>query len=354
MYSSHSVRSGVALDELFRAGDHVCQFFRSGDELGEVLVPYFKAGLDRNELCLWVTGEPYGKDRAASEMRAAVPDFDRRAAAGQIHILDTDEWYTKQATLSPVEKVQSWLLQKEQAIRMGYAGLRASGNTSFLDERAWDEFLIYEQAVDEAFKGQPITGLCSYCFDRCSAKGVVDIVHCHRLGLAKRHGQWGLVEVRKHGGGLVDVQENGHDTFVASAWPERELRRVIEDQLAVFIGAYPDRITLQGGRVQLGGPQAASLGIFLFELATNAAKHGALSSTHGKLAVHWRVVANGSRQLQIRWIETGIGGLTIPAKMGLGTRLMASAVQNCVRVFSRAAMECTFELSLADNSGDPR
>jgi MEDS: MEthanogen/methylotroph, DcmR Sensory domain len=100
MYSSHTTRSGVGLDEPFRWGDHVCHFFRSADDLGEILVPDFKAGLERNEVCVWVTGHPYGRDRAVSEMRAAMSDFDRRTAADQIQIFTQDEWYAKQELMS--------------------------------------------------------------------------------------------------------------------------------------------------------------------------------------------------------------------------------------------------------------
>jgi len=92
MHRSRSTRSSDALDKLFRWGDHVCHFFRSAEDLGEILVPYFKSGLERDEFCIWVTGRPYGKDRAVSGLRAAMSDFDKRSAAGQIQIFDHEEW----------------------------------------------------------------------------------------------------------------------------------------------------------------------------------------------------------------------------------------------------------------------
>ena len=126
LYSSHSTRSGVGLDGLFRWGDHVCHFYRSADDLSEVLVPYFKAGLERNELCLWVTASPYWKDRAVGKLRTADAFFDRRAMAEQIQILDEKEWYAKLALQRPAERVQCWLAQKERALASGICGLRGS------------------------------------------------------------------------------------------------------------------------------------------------------------------------------------------------------------------------------------
>jgi anti-sigma regulatory factor (Ser/Thr protein kinase) len=335
MYSSHSTRDRVGLDGLFRPGDHACYFFRSGDEIGEVLIPYFKAGLQRNEQCLWLTAHPYGKDRAVSEMRAAMADSDRQVSAGQIRIFAYEELSASQAMMSPAEKAQSWVTQAEEAVASGYAGLRASGNASFLDESTWDEFLIFERNVNDVFRGRPITALCGYSFDRCSAKGVVDVVHCHGLGLARRHDRWGLFEVRSHGDHVAPSSPRGG-----------ELRRLVEDQLAIFIGACPGRIALKGSRVQLSRSQASKLAILFSELATNAAKYGALSWPRGKLAVHWRVVVNGSRRLHVRWMESGADKLAVPEQAGSGTQLMAAMAENCVRVFNHTGIVCTFELSL--------
>jgi hypothetical protein len=74
------------------------------------------------------------------------------------------------------EKIQCWLSRKDEALALGYAGVRGSGNTSFLDESTWDEFLVYERAVNDAFKDQPIMALCSYAMDRCSADAVADVM----------------------------------------------------------------------------------------------------------------------------------------------------------------------------------
>jgi two-component sensor histidine kinase len=124
----------------------------------------------------------------------------------------------------------------------------------------------------------------------------------------------------------------------------KKFKESSEDQLAILIGAYPERITLKGARSSFR--VAANLGVLISQFATNAAKTRGLSSVQGKLAVQWRVVINGSRLLHIRWTESGMASLTIPDKIGGRTQLLAGAVQNCMRVFDTAGMECTFELNL--------
>ena len=103
---------------------------------------------------------------------------------------------------------------------------------------------------------------------------------------------------------------------------------------------------MQGGEVGLSGRQATKLGIVTSELAANAMRHGALSTRQGQLAIAWRAIANGSRRLHIAWTESGLGGLTIPDKVGRGTQLLAGAVKNFHRVFDTGGMTCSFELDL--------
>ena len=76
-----------------------------GDELRDVLVPYFKAGLENNERCLWVTGEAFNAEQARSALRAAVPDLDKRERDKQIEIANGDEWYAAGEKLRPHDLV---------------------------------------------------------------------------------------------------------------------------------------------------------------------------------------------------------------------------------------------------------
>jgi hypothetical protein len=237
--------------------------------------------------------------------------------------------------------VHGLLSTKEEAIGQGYAGLRLGGPAPPLDGNTWNAFMEYEQAVTDTFKGQPIIALCSYCVDKCRADGLFEVMQCHGLGLARHRGPWELVEVRSHLPAALDEERPSE-----AARQEADIRLVVEDQLAPFLGTYPERIGLEGGHVGISEAQATRLGIVINELALNAAKHGALAWPQGRLAVRWHVVTNGSRRLHMRWGESGLSGLAVPEKVGFGTRLVAGAVENCVRIFAPTGMVCTFELDL--------
>lgn len=321
-------------------GDHVCHLFDQAEDLGDILVPYFKAGLERNEACLWVTSSPYGTGRAASEMRTAMSDFDRRAAAGQIHIVGYDEWYLKQGALSEAETIRNWITRKDQAVASGYAGLRITGNTSFLNEAMWNDFMDYEHALDVALKGQRILTLCSYCGAKCSVDTALKVMCAHGLSLTKHRAHWDLLDFNRAGRTLDDQ----HDA-TRSQWSP--LRGIIQDRLADVMAASPERVALQGSHVDLSRGQAIRLALIVRELAANATMHGALSSPNGTISVQWRLPVNGSRRIYIRWAEGGMSNLAIPEKVGFGTKLIAQLVENYRRDFAPEGLTCTFELDLS-------
>jgi hypothetical protein len=322
-------------------GDHVCHLFASADDLGEILVPYLKAGLERNEACLWVTSRPYGTDRAVSEMRAAMPDFDKRMIARQIQIVGYDEWYVKQGALSAAEIIRNWMSRKDEAIASGYAGLRITGNTSFLHEGTWNDFMDYERSLDVALRDQRILTLCSYCRPRCSADAIIEVMCAHGLSLTKRHGEWDLLDLKEASSSpSADGVGNAPSSWIA-------IEAVFKGRFSgVRAAGHGPNIELEGVPVQLSRKQATKLVIVVQELVANATRYGALSSPQGKISVRWRLSVNGLRRIYIKWIEKGASDLIISEKVGFGTRLITELVDNFVRVYEPSGWTCTFELDL--------
>ena len=88
------VNSGIEAVGAVPWGTHFCQFYETAGDLVDTLVPYFKAGLDNGERCMWVTARPLRAADATDALRSAVPDLDRRLARGQIQVVDHDRWYS--------------------------------------------------------------------------------------------------------------------------------------------------------------------------------------------------------------------------------------------------------------------
>jgi signal transduction histidine kinase len=176
-------------------GTHFCHFYDSRSDLADTLVPFFKTGLENNEACLWVTCDPYSAAGARDELGAVVPDLAERERAGQIEIIDHDQWYRMHGRNNDARTtLQGWLDREAAALRHGFQGLRLTGNTYWLERGDWDSFMAYEQLVNQTFQKHRIIGLCSYCLSRCTPANVLDVVGTHQFALSRRRGVWEVVE----------------------------------------------------------------------------------------------------------------------------------------------------------------
>jgi two-component sensor histidine kinase len=107
-----------------------------------------------------------------------------------------------------------------------------------------------------------------------------------------------------------------HDLLVDSDWQGADLRSLIALQVAPFGGLGNKKIVATGPSLTLK-PQATQLiGLALHELATNAAKHGALTTPAGMVSIEWQVNANGATRLA--WREENGPRVAPPTRRGFG------------------------------------
>jgi signal transduction histidine kinase len=174
-------------------GTHFCQFYDTAEDLVEILVPYFKAGLENSEFCMWVCSKPLGVKEAEKALRAAVPDLDRYLKTGQIEILRHDEWYLQGGTFETQRVLGGWVDKHNGALAAGFEGLRLTGNTRWLEGADWADFTAYEEQVNSVIGKYRMLAVCSYALDKCGAAEVVDVVSNHRFALIRRRGKWQII-----------------------------------------------------------------------------------------------------------------------------------------------------------------
>ena len=175
--------SGLQTVPHLQWGSHLAHFFASGDELRDLLVPYFKAGLENNERCLWVTGKAFSADDARSALRAALPDLDKRERKKQIEIANGDEWYSSGEKLRPHELVGGLVQREQDALGLGYTGLRTSGNCAWVSQDQWVDFQEYEGLVQKAVRSRRMICLCSYCTDQLHNGSHLEVMAAHDLAV---------------------------------------------------------------------------------------------------------------------------------------------------------------------------
>lgn len=186
--------SGIDILGAVPWGTHFCQFYRTHQDLVDVLVPYFRAGLEANEFCMWITSVPLGPAEARAALAAAVPALDERVRNGQIEILAHDQWYTRDGVFDDDCVLRGWVAKLQAALARGYDGLRLSGNTFWLERDGWAAFTEYEARVNDVIGHYPMMALCTYCLDRCDGAAVLDVVKNHEFALIRQEGRWDLIE----------------------------------------------------------------------------------------------------------------------------------------------------------------
>lgn len=175
-------------------GTHFCQFYQTKEDLLDILIPYFKAGLEGNQYCMWVTSVPLGVEEAKDALRMAVPDFDHYLAKRQIEIIPHTEWYLKDGVFNLKRVLHDWIDKLNYALSNGYDGMRVTGNTAWLEKKDWKSFADYEEELNSVIGRYRLTAICTYSLDKCGRDEVIDVIRNHPNCLIKRNAHWILIE----------------------------------------------------------------------------------------------------------------------------------------------------------------
>jgi two-component system CheB/CheR fusion protein len=155
--------------------------------------------------------------------------------------------------------------------------------------------------------------------------------------------------------GRLQALANAHGVLVKSDWQGADLAALTRAQLQPYTADRQERLHIEGPTIALPPDLATPFSLVLHELATNAAKYGALAQPAGNVSVTWRLPAlNGGRGLQLTWRESGAPPQSQPRPTGLGSRLIENAIPgaNVRREFAASGLVCTIELQLPEEKAD--
>ena len=188
--------SGITLIGDLPWGTHFCQFYKTKKDLLDTLIPYFKAGLESNESCVWVTSDFLTKSEAMKALKKSVPGFSVYLQKGQMEIFPYTDWYLRGGSFDLKRTLAMWTEKHDQAIAKGFAGLRVSGNPYWLDNKKdWDDFTSYEAEINKVIVGTKLLVLCTYSLEKCGVSEIIDVVKNHEFALAMNRGVWQIVNL---------------------------------------------------------------------------------------------------------------------------------------------------------------
>jgi PAS domain S-box-containing protein len=123
--------------------------------------------------------------------------------------------------------------------------------------------------------------------------------------------------------GRITALARVHTILSLSSWEGAELSGLIGEELAPF-ATRESRVTVTGPKIQLTPATAQTLALALHELATNAAKYGALSALDGRVTVDWKLMHD---TLELEWTENAGPRVQKPASRGFGTRSVIASIE---------------------------
>jgi two-component sensor histidine kinase len=125
--------------------------------------------------------------------------------------------------------------------------------------------------------------------------------------------------------GRISALARAHQLLAGGRWIGADLRRLVEEDLRPFGSADDTRVRIDGEPYALAPAVAQGVAMAVHELATNAVKHGALSTPAGRVSVSW-TPPSGDTPATIVWRETGGPTVSEPTRRGLGMTVLEQAL----------------------------
>lgn len=144
---------------------------------------------------------------------------------------------------------------------------------------------------------------------------------------------------------------HAHDILTQTSWTSAPIEAIVSQALATH-GGEDERITWDGPDIRLTARQSLALALALHELATNAAKYGALSNDTGRVRIAWRVgPGEGCRSLWLEWREVDGPPVRAPERKGFGSRLIEQSLAaefagEVTMTYHPAGLVCLIEADL--------
>jgi PAS domain S-box-containing protein len=124
--------------------------------------------------------------------------------------------------------------------------------------------------------------------------------------------------------GRIQALARAHTLLSNTRWQGADLVRLVTEEMDPYRNLDSERVIMSGPALLLRPSMAQAFALVLHELATNAAKYGALSSASGRVLVNWELTPES---LVLRWCESGGPATHVPTKNGFGTRVVTASIE---------------------------
>jgi DNA-binding CsgD family transcriptional regulator len=179
-------------------GTHFCVFYETKKDLLDIVVPFFKAGLQANEFCLWIVArsELLTVNEAKAVLDAAFPGSDGLLKNGNIEIVPFDKWFMTGRAVDFPRAITRFRRKVKEAVQRGFSGARLTGSPAWMrNNLRTRSFREFEETFDGQLTQEQMIAACTFPLRLSGAEDILDAARTHQFAVTVRKGAWKRVEI---------------------------------------------------------------------------------------------------------------------------------------------------------------
>ena len=175
-------------------GTHGCLFYETRQDLLDTVVAFFKSGLEHRQLCIWITSEPLNNEDAFCALRQSISNLDQYLDERSMQVIPCSDWYLERGVIDSRRVMDLFRDKLRGALANGYAGIRITGDSSWLGRSQRTGLLKYENELNAILAGQRAMVLCTYPIAQTGAAELLDVARAHSVCVSVRQGDWEIID----------------------------------------------------------------------------------------------------------------------------------------------------------------
>ena len=187
-------RTGLLPLPLLPWGGHVCLFYKTRQDLLDVVRDFISTGLEDNECAVWAIPDAIHRERAVEALKSSIPKAGARLDSGQLGVITGSQLYLGQAQVDAERQMTDWHRRLDTALAAGWSGLRICTEALWLQPNMWKSFGEFECTVTNRVAGSRMIALCTYELEKSGAFDLLEVAQWHQFSILRRQGQWQLFE----------------------------------------------------------------------------------------------------------------------------------------------------------------
>jgi hypothetical protein len=158
-------------------GRHFYQFYKHTDDFLSVMGPYFEAGLQRGDACLWLVSQRHNIN--FNQIITEITDR-HYLLAGQFQILSAEDWYLDgTGTFSEEKALENAENYLKSVFEKGFKCLRAAGDAGAIPRKDWLAVAVYEEKAQAIIRSNAVIALCAYPILECTPSQTKQVLELH-------------------------------------------------------------------------------------------------------------------------------------------------------------------------------